>query len=221
MISCCGHKLLADGVGVALDVIGVVAGAVFIVAALPEIAGGAVVVGTLGLVTGVSAFAGSLVLLGVDGTIFGLEASGNDGRAEKIEDNKTVQWMRIGATVMLLPDVAVGGVRALREIGTLGNEAREARAASVEAAREAEAARARVAKIANPEKHPGPVNRRMRKAVAFERATKAQAKAAQAAQDRIGMTAFKDLGVVPGATLGSTGLLMGAPPRDGLNARAA
>lgn len=206
------HKLLADGVGVALDVVGVVAGAVFIVAALPEIAGGAVVVGTLGLVTGVAAFAGSLVLVGIDGTVFGLEASGNEGRASQIESNTTVQWMRIGATVMLLPDVAVGGVRALGEIGKLGTEAREATAASAEAARNAEAARARVAKIANPAKHPGPVARRMRKVAAFERATEDQAKAAQAAQSRIRATMLKDLGVVPGATLGGTGLLMGAPP---------
>ena len=212
------HKLLADGVGVALDVVGVVAGVVFIVAALPEIAGGAVVIGTLGLVTGVSAAAGSLVLLGVDGTVFGLEASGHEGRAEQVENNKTVQWLRIGATVMLLPDVAVGGVRALGEIGKLGNEAREAETASAEAARNAQAARDRVAKIANPAKHPGPVNRRLRKVASFERATEEQAKAAQAAHDRIRMTSLKDLGVVPGATLGSTGLLAGAPPALALSA---
>ncbi len=206
------HKLLADGVGVALDVVGVVAGAVFIVAALPEIAGGAVVVGTLGLVTGVSAFAGSIVLMGLDGTVFGLEVSGDKGRAEEVENNKTVQWLRIGATVMVLPDVAVGGVRALGEIGKLGSEAREAATASSEAARNAAAARERVAKIANPEKHPGRVNRRMRKVTAFERAAEAQAKAAQDAHDRIRGTVLKDLGVVPGATLGGTGLLVGAPP---------
>lgn len=211
------HKLLADGIGVALDVVGVVAGAVFIVAALPEIAGGAVVVGTLGLVTGVSAAAGSLVLLGIDGAVFGLEASGNDGRAEKIEDDKTVQWLRIGATVMLLPDIAVGGVRALGEIGKLGNEAREATTAQAEALRNAQAARDRVGKIANPEKHPGPVNRRMRKVAAFERAAESQAKAADEAHTRIRMTALKDLGVVPGSTLGSTGLLMGAPPAMALS----
>ena len=206
------HKLLADGVGVALDVVGVVAGVVFVVAALPEIAGGAIVIGTLGLVTGVSAAVGSLVLLGVDGTVFGLEASGNRGRAEEVENNKTIQWLRIGATVMLLPDVAVGGVRALGEIGKLGSEAREAETATAEAARNAQAARDRVAKIANPGKHPGPVNRRMRKVAAFERATEDQAKAVQDAHNRIRITALKDLGIVPGATLGSTGLLAGSPP---------
>lgn len=206
------HKLLADGLGVALDVVGVVAGAVFIVAALPEIAGGAVVVGTIGLVTGVAALAGSLVLVGIDGTVFGLEASGNEGRAEKIESNTTVQWVRIAATVMLLPDVAVGGVRALGEIGKLGTEAREATSASAKAAQNAEAARARLGKIANPEKHPGPVARRMRKVAGFERATASQAKAADEAQARIRSTMLKDLGVVPGATLGGTGMLMAAPP---------
>ena len=123
-----------------------------------------------------------------------------------------MQWMRIGATVMLLPDLAVGSVRALGEIGKLGNEGREAATASADSARNAEVARARVAKIANPQNHPGPVNRRMRKVTAFQPAAEAQAKAAQAAHNRIRMTALKDLGIVPGATLGSTGLLMGAPP---------
>ncbi len=77
------HKLLADGIGVALDVVGVIAGAVFVVAALPEIAGGAVVIGTIGLVTGVSAAIGSAVLLGTDGFVFGAEISGNEARAEE------------------------------------------------------------------------------------------------------------------------------------------
>ena len=206
------HKLLADAAGVALDVVGVVAGAVFIIAAWPEIAGGAVVIGTLGLVTGVSAFSGSIVLVVLDGIVFGLEASGNEGRAEKVENSKTVQWLRIGATVMLLPDVAVGGVRALGEIGKFGTEAREATEATSAATREAAAARDRVAKIANPGKHPGPVARRMRKVTAFERAAAPQSKLAQAAHDRIRGKALKDLGVVPGATLGGTGLLMGGPP---------
>ena len=206
------HKLVADGVGVALDVVGVVAGVAFAITAAPEIIGGAAVVGTLGLVTGGVAFVGSVALLGIDGTVFALEVSGDKGRAERFESSKTTQWTRIAATVMLLPDVAVGSVRALREIGQLGNEAREAAAASSEAARSAAAARDRVARIANPSRHPDPVNRRMRKVRAFERAAETQAKAAQAAHDRIRMTTLKDLGVVPGSSLGGTGLLMGAPP---------
>ena len=188
------HKLLADGVGVALDVVGVVAGIVFIVAAFPEIAGGAAVIGGLGIVTGLSAAAGSAVLLGIDGAVFGLEVSGREGRAEELENNKTVQWMRIGATAMLLPDVAVGGARALSEIGKLGNEGRDAVAGEAEALRNAQTARKRVAKIANPNKHPGPVSRRMRKVKAFERAAEAQAKAVEEAHNRIRFTALKDLG---------------------------
>lgn len=206
------HKLLADGIGVALDVVGVMAGAIFVVAALPELAGGAVVIGTVGLITGGAALTGSLVLAGIDGTVFGFEVSGNEARAEEIENSSTVQWLRIGATAMLLPDVAVGGWRALGEIGKLGNEAREATAASAAAARDAEAARARVAKIAHPQRHPGPVQRRTRKVAAFERAVEAQAQAAADAQTRIRLTVAKDLAVVPGASLGSTSLLMGAPP---------
>jgi hypothetical protein len=196
----------------------VVAGALFIVAALPEIAGGAVLFGTLGLVTGGSALAGSLVLLGVDGAVFGLEASGNEARAEKVENSRTIQWLRIGATVMLLPDIAVGGVRALKEIGKLADEAREATQASADYERKASIARERLARITNPSRHPGPVNRRIHKVRQFERATEEQASAAKAAQDRIRYTALKDLGVVPGATLGSTGLLMGAPPDSLLSA---
>lgn len=148
------HKLLADGVGVALDVVGVLAGTVFVITALPEIAGATVVVGTAGLVTGLSAAAGSFLLLLADGSVFGLEVSGNKGLAESVESNKTVQWMQIGATVMVLPDVAVGGIRALREIGQLGNEGREAGTASAAAARNVEAARARMGKIAKPPEAP-------------------------------------------------------------------
>ena len=144
--------------------------------------------------------------------MFGFEVSGNEARAEHIENSSTVQWLRIGATVMLLPDIAVGGARALTEVGKLGSEAREATAASSEAARNAEAARARKAKISNPERHPGPVQRRTRKVAAFERAVEAQARAAAEAHTRIRMTVAKDLAIVPGASLGSTGLLMGAPP---------
>ncbi len=206
------HKLVADGVGVALDVVGVVAGTVFVVSALPEIVGAVAVVGTLGLVTGGFAAAGSAVLLVTDGIVFGAEVFGDKGRAERIESNRTVQWMRIGATIMLLPDVGVGGMRALREIGQLGNEAREASASASEAARNAAAARDRVARIAHPTRHPDPVSRRLRKVRAFERAAEAQAKAAQAAHDRIRTTMLRDLGVVPGSTLGSTGLVAGAPP---------
>ncbi|QYE33427.1 hypothetical protein KZX46_01160 (plasmid) [Polymorphobacter sp. PAMC 29334] len=206
------HKLLADGIGVALDVVGVVGGAIFVVAALPELAGGAVIIGTAGLITGGAAFTGSLVLAGIDATVFGFEVSGAEARAENFESNSTVQWLRIGATVMLLPDVAVGGARALSEVGKLGNESREATAASAEAARNAEAARARVAKIAHPERHAGPVQRRTRKVAAFERAVETQARAAAEAHARIRLTVAKDLAVVPGASLGSTGLLMGAPP---------
>lgn len=68
------------------------------------------------------------------------------------------------------------------------------------------------ARSPNPQKHPDPVNRRMHKVAVFERVAETQAKAAQAAQNRIRMTALKDLGIVPGSTLGGTGLLMGAPP---------
>lgn len=89
------HKVLADGIGVALDVFGVVAGTIFIVAALPELAGGAVIIGALGLITGGAALTGSLVLAGIDGTVFGFEVSGDEARAEKFENNSTVHCLPV------------------------------------------------------------------------------------------------------------------------------
>ena len=206
------HKVLADGIAVGLDVVGVIAGVAFIVIASPEIAGGAVIIGTLGLITGTSALAGSVALLGIDGFVFGCEVTGDKGRAERFESRKEVQWTRIGATVMILPDLAVGGVRALGELSKLGTEAREATEASAAASNAARAARIRADRIPNPARHPKLVTRRVQKVNAFERAAAAQARAAQAAHNRIAMIAAKDLGVVPGATLAGTGLLVGAPP---------
>lgn len=76
----------------------------------------------------------------------------------------------------------------------------------------------RVGKIAQPERHPGPVQRRTRKVAAFERAVEAQARAAAEAHARIRLTVATDLAVVPGASLGSTGLLMATPPALALSA---
>ena len=206
------HKLAADTAGVALDVVGVAAAAVFFFVAAPELIAAGTVVATIGLVTGTSAALGSIVLLGIDGSIYGAEVTGHEAFASKMEDNKVIQWTRIGATIMLLPDVAIGGMRSLTEIGQLGNEAREATSASSEALKAAEEARARVAKIRNPAKHPDPVARRMRKVNVLEREAQAQAQAVADANNRIRTVAVRDVGVFQGATLGGTALLTAAPP---------
>ncbi len=206
------HKLAADTAGVALDVVGVAAAAVFFFVAAPELLAAGTVAATVGLITGASAGLGSIVLLGVDGAIYGAEVSGHEAFASRIEDNKAVQWTRIGATVMLLPDVAVGGLRSLTEIGQFGNEAREAASASAEASRAASEARARVAKIRNPSSHPDPVARRMHKVRVLEREAQFQAHKVEEANSSIRTAAVRDVGVFQGATLAGTGLLAAAPP---------
>ncbi len=206
------HKLAADTAGVALDVVGVAAAAVFFFVAAPELLAAGTALAAVGLITGTSAGLGSIVLLGIDGTVYGAEVSGHNAFAAKIEDNKTVQWTRIGASIMLLPDIAVGGVRSLTEIGQLGNEAREATSATAEAAKAAAEARARVAKIRNPANHPDPVARRMHKVRVLEREAQTQAQKVEWANSRIRTVAVRDVGVFQGATLAGTGLLSAVPP---------
>ncbi len=60
----------------------------------------------------------------LDGAFHAAEVSGDEAVASGIEDDKTVQWVRNGATLMLLPDVPVGRLRScwlcqVRDIGML------------------------------------------------------------------------------------------------------
>lgn len=206
------HKLAADTAGIVLDTVGVIAGVIFVFVAAPELLAAGTAAAAVGLVTGTAATAGSVVLFLVDGVTYAAEVSGNEAIASKIEDNKTVQWVRIGATVMLLPDVAVGGLRSLQEIGKLAGEAREASAASAEAVQSTAEARARLARISNSDRHPGPVSRRLRKVRTFEREAQIQAQAVEAANSRIRGVAVRDIGVFQGATLAGTALMTAAPP---------
>lgn len=199
------HKLIADGLGVAVDVVGVVAGVAFAVAIAPEL-------GVVAIVAGLSAFAGSAILLGVDGAVLGLELAGREESAKAIEDSHTAQWARIVGTIMTLPDMAVGGVRAIKEIGTLANEGREAAAASRAAVDAAEAQRLRAAKIHNPAKHPGPVQKHLHKARAFAAEAKKQAQLAQHAAGRARLVAARDVGASYVATPLGAALISAAPP---------
>jgi hypothetical protein len=211
------HKLVADGIGVGIDVIGAVAAGFFIVAAAPELLGGAAVIGTTGLVTGVPASIGAIVLLVADGLVFGGEMTGHEVLSKKIEDNKTIQWMRIGATIMLLPDIAVGGVRALKEIGALGSEAREAEEASKLASARSAAERTRASRIHNPERHSSPVQRHLHRARTLAREAQEHLEDAQKAQARIHILALRDLNASFVGTPGGTALLAAAPPGIVLN----
>lgn len=89
-----------DGTAVALDVIGVVA----------SIALASTGIGALGLF----ALIGSGVLLATDSTIYGTEMAGNDKLADRIR--KKSEGLRIAATIATLPDLAIGGAKALCEL---------------------------------------------------------------------------------------------------------
>ena len=156
------HKQGTDLAGVVIDAVGVFAGVAFVIVLSPEI-------GALAIATGVAAAVGSGVLLLADGAVYATEATGHKALSKTIEDSAFVQWSRIVGTALTLIDLPVGGVRALADVGKLGQEAREAVAGARETDSLAEAARARVAKIHNPDRHPGPVNRRMRRVKALAR----------------------------------------------------
>lgn len=205
------HKWAADGVAVAADVIGVVALVGLIIAA-PEIIAAGTVLGLAALGTGALAGGASVVLLAIDGTVFVTEVSGNEVVSRKIEDNRTVQKIRIAATLALLPDLPVGGTRALAEFRALGAEAREGSAVATKLDEAAEAQRARTAKIRNPGKHPGPVQRHLHRAKVL--AGEAQEKRLEVIQLQGKMSALRhfELGAVPAGSAVSQVELAGAPP---------
>ena len=134
---------------------------------------------------GIAATGGSLLLLGADGAVFATEMTGNEALSRKIEDSQLTQWARIVGTVMTLPDLAVGGVKALREVGALAAEGREAAAASRAATDLAEAQRARAAKISHPSKHPHAVQKHLHKARRFAREAVAHTEAAAEATRKL------------------------------------
>ena len=72
-----------------------------------------------------------------------------------------IGWMRSGATIMLLPDLRVGGLRALKEIGTTAGEASEALARAKTAERMTGNATRDLRRVTNPTRHPAEVARQM------------------------------------------------------------
>lgn len=214
------HKLLADTAGIALDVVGVAAAVVFIIA-FPEIAAAAAagsMVAGVGLVTGSLASAGALVLFGIDGTIYGAEMSGNEALAKKMEDSPTIGWIRIGATIMLLPDLPVGGLRALKEVGQTAGDASEAMARSAQAERMTGNATRDLKNVTNPSRHPAEVARQMDRVRKYQAEAAAQTKLVDAANSKIRLLYARDLGLFPAGTVGGAALMAGAPPGVALSA---
>ena len=211
------HKKTADGLGVAIDVIGVAAAAVFIVTLGPEI-------GAVAVVTGIVAGIGSLLLLAVDGAVFGSEMLGHKEASEHFENSPFAQWTRIVATVMTLGDLPVGGSRAVVSVGKIGKEIEEGTVAMSRTERAAAAARARVAKIRNPVKHPGPVAKRMRQAKRLATQLERQHHRASQLSRELTRTKYFDVPAAVGATPAGAALISAAarrPARPRLEQRAA
>lgn len=122
-----------DGVGVVLDVICVAASIALIPTGL----------GAVGLL----ALAGSGFLLMADGRAYALELAGDEDGARAFKEK--TETLRIIATVMTLPDVVVGGARALREV----QEARELLQADLTTARAAETMGARATNATRTEQY--------------------------------------------------------------------
>ncbi len=181
------HKLWADTIAVTADVVGVVAGVVVIIVAGPELAVGAAIVGGTAIV-------GSAVLALIDGTVLGFELAGQEETVKTIESNEGVQWARIIGTVMTLPDMAVGGVQAVRDISRLPTEINDARAVSRSLTEAAQAKRAEIAKVPHPAKNPHKIQQIRTRANKFTRAAADQAKNAR-----------KAARVLKAARLGATG----------------
>ena len=199
------HKVLADGIGVAIDVVGVVAGIAFVIGFAPEI-------GLVAAVTGFAAAGGSLLLAGADGAVFATEATGHKELSEKIEGSKITQWARIAGTVMTLVDLPVGGVKSLTEVRSLKIEASEASEAASHFDQAAAAARERVGAIRNPGKHPGPVAYRMRRAKKLAQQAEQHRQHAAALTHSARVKAGRDSSAAFGATPAGAALLAAAPP---------
>lgn len=88
-----------DGAGVVLDAIGVAASLILISTGLGVLGG--------------LALLGGIVLLGSDGAIYATEMAGNENLANQLREQTEIA--RIAATIVTLPDLALGGAKALCE----------------------------------------------------------------------------------------------------------
>lgn len=204
--------MFADGVAVVFDFVGVCAGVALFIAAAPELLGGAAVIGTAGIVTGTLAAVGSGILLLLDGQVFAAEYHDDHVKVEQLENDHTRQWFRVVATMMLLPDLPVGGVRALTELGKASREAAGARGAGRAFEARVVAQRERAGIIRHPERHPGPVQRHAARANRAARAAAEQHRDVTRAVVKMTRLTVRDINANFVATPGSAATLAGLPP---------
>lgn len=127
------HNHQDDAAGVALDVLCIALS----LALLPT---GLGALGLMGL-------AGGAILLGADGVAYAKEMGGDEEGAETWKHQ--TESLRIVATVMTLPDLAFGGVKAIREL----QEIRELRALDRTTATAAEGLAARTARASRAQRY--------------------------------------------------------------------
>ncbi len=123
-----------------------------------------------------------------------------------------IGWMRSGATIMLLPDLPVGGLRALKEIGTTAGEASEALARAGAAERMTGNATRDLRNVTNPSRHPAEVARQMDRVRKFTAEAAGQSRLVDAANAKIRLLFARDVALFPGATTGGAALMVAAPP---------
>lgn len=120
------HKTAMDGVAIVADTAGVISGGL----AVAALAAGGI---TLAPVLGVAAGLAALALLAEDGQMFYYEITGNEVRKKKLANSWAYKLIETVAPILAIPDMAVGGVRAVgelptatREVGQLAEEAQSA-----------------------------------------------------------------------------------------------
>lgn len=113
-----GHKMAFDGVAVVGDVFGVIAG---VVAGVAIVGGGIALLPVLGLVAGVA----SVALLYEDGSILRAELKGDEIRKQEIEQSWHYKVIELVGPLLLLPDLVLGGSRALASLPKSATELRE------------------------------------------------------------------------------------------------
>jgi hypothetical protein len=127
------HSHRDDAFGVAIDVVCVALALALLPTGLTEI-------GILGLV-------GGSIMLGADGYVYGCEIAGDEEGAEVWR--KKLEGLRIAGTIMSLPDIAFGGVKAVKEL----QEFRELRAIDQSTAAAGEGLAARTASAARADRY--------------------------------------------------------------------
>ncbi|WP_118184418.1 hypothetical protein [Paraburkholderia phosphatilytica] len=110
------HKTAVDGVAIVADTAGVISGGLAVASIA---AGGIALAPVLGVVAGLAA----LALLAEDGQMFYYEVTGNEVRKKKLANSWAYKLIETVAPILAIPDMAVGGVRAVGELPTATREA--------------------------------------------------------------------------------------------------